>query len=521
MKQRLLWLWLLPVALLLSNVSTARSQSIYVEGTRVSLSESNPNVLEGKGEGRDGCVSYDAETKTLTLNNANLKSREQSSRLSIINTNSDTVTVRLIGENSMLASFTNTVKVIDSNVRLTGAGSLSVSNGNDNRLVTFYVKGPGASLLIDSTTLIVDGSLQNPECDANLVINHSTVKASLTVFKQITLKDCYLSEPEGAFISTLTDQVGTYQAIVDNNGRDAVNYTILPGTVITYPIVVAGTGISSKNQENVLAGQGVGRDGAVRYDAETKTLTLENATLTTNDDIVMLSISEFGPDTLTINLIGNNHIKSNSNALAFLKSTVRITGRGSLESVSTASDHMGIAPLGEGANLIISNTTVTAKGGAGIFDPHFGATLTIENSKVSVEGGVVAKTISLKDCFVELPTGGRVGEGSAKDGTKLMGVWEASNDLALSCVILPESHRSIAPIESDEVTIQFHSVTKELQVSGLTAGERAYLFDMTGVAVAELVADAEGSASQLLTQLPAGNYLVVTSKGTYKLAVAQ
>lgn len=521
MKQRLLWLWLLPVALLLSNVSTARSQYIYVEGTSVSLSESNPNVLAGKGEGRDGCVSYDAETKTLTLNNAILKSREQTHRLSITNTKSDTVTVRLIGENSMLAFATNTVYITDSNVRLTGTGSLSVSNGNEDRLVTFTVGGPAASLLIDSTTLIVNGSLQNPECDANLVINHSTVKAGGTAFKQITLNDCYLSEPEGAFISTLTDQVGTYQAIVDNTGRYAQNYTILPGTVTTYPIVVAGTGITSKNQENVLAGQGVGRDGAVRYDAETKTLTLENANLTTWGDVVMLSINEFGPDTLTINLIGKNHIESNSNALVLRNSTVRFTGSGSLESVSTASDYMGIAPLGEGANLIISNTTVTAKGGAGIFDPNFGATLTIENSKVSVEGGVVAKTITLKDCFIELPTGGSVGEGSTKDGTKLMGVWDASGKLALSCVILPESHRSIAPVKSDEVTIQFHSVTKELQVSGLTAGERAYLFDMTGVAVAELVADAEGTAAQSLAQLPAGNYLVVTSKGTYKLAVAQ
>lgn len=521
MKQRLLWLWLLPVALLLSNVSTARSQAIFVEGTYISLSESNPNVLKGKGEGRDGCVSYDAESKTLTLNNAILKSREQSPRLRVVNTNSDTVTVRLIGENSMLASFTNTFKVTDSNVRLTGTGSLSVSNGNEDRLITFAVGGPTASLLIDSTTLIVDGSLQNPACDANLVINHSTVKAGGTTFKQITLNDCYLSEPMGAFVGTGKDQVGTYQGIAGQDGKTAKSYTILPGSITMYPIEVNGVQVSSKNQENVLAGQGVGRDGAVRYDAETKTLTLENATLTTKEDKVMLSINEFGPDTLTVNLIGKNLIESNSNAFALINSTVRITGSGSLESISTDANHMGIAPLGEGANLIISNTTVTAKGGAGIYDPKLGATLTIENSKVTVEGGVVAKTITLKDCFVELPTGGSVGEGSAKDGTKLMGVWDASGKLAHSCVILPESHRSIAPVESNEVTIQFHPTTKELQVSGLTAGERAYLFDMTGVAVAELVADAEGASSQSLAQLPAGNYLVVTTKGAYKLAVAQ
>lgn len=521
MKQRLLWLWLLSVALLFSNVSTARSQSIWVEGVWISLSESNPNVLEGKGEGRDGCVSYDAETKTLTLNNAILKSREQTSRLSIINTKSDTVTVRLVGENSMLAFSTNTVKISDSNVRLTGPGSISVSNGNDDHLITFSVNGPGASLLVDSTTLIVDGSLQNPQCDANLVINHSTVKAGRTAFKQITLNDCYFSEPEGAFVGSIEDELGTLQAIADQYGNLAQSYTILPGSVTTYPIVVAGIGISSKNQENVLAGQGVGKDGAVRYDAENKTLTLENANLTTKDDMVMLNINEFGPDTLTINLIGKNHIESNGNAFAFEKSTVRITGKGLLESISTDSNHMGIAPLGEGANLVISNTMVTAKGGAAIFDPNFGATLTIERSKVSAEGGVVAKTITLKDCFVELPTGGRVDKGSTPDGTKLMGVWNALGNIASSCIILPESHRSTDYVESSEVKIQFHSITKELHVSGLTAGEKAYLFDMMGVAVAELVADAEGIAIQSLAQLPTGNYLVVTTKGTYKFALAQ
>lgn len=76
MKQQLPWLWLLSVALLLSNVSTAKAQNVSVEDTWISLSESNDNVLAGKGEGRDGCVSYDAKTKTLTLKNAVLKSRE-------------------------------------------------------------------------------------------------------------------------------------------------------------------------------------------------------------------------------------------------------------------------------------------------------------------------------------------------------------------------------------------------------------------------------------------------------------
>lgn len=146
----------------------------------------------------------------------------------------------------MLAFATNTVSITDSNVRLTGTGSLSVSNGNEDDLITFSVGGPGASLLIDSTTLIVDGPFfQNAQCDANLVINHSTVKAGGTAFKQITLNDCYLSEPEGAFVGSGENQVGTYQGISGQDGKIAKSYTILPGSITMYPIEVNGVQVSS------------------------------------------------------------------------------------------------------------------------------------------------------------------------------------------------------------------------------------------------------------------------------------
>lgn len=521
MKQQLPWLWLLSVALLLSSVSTAKAQNVRVEDTWISLSESNDNVLAGKGEGRDGCVSYDAKTKTLTLKNAVLKSREQSSRLYINGTHSDTITIRLIGENSMLASFTNTFKIHNSNVRLTGSGSLSVSNGNDDRYVTFSVSGPGSSLIIDSTSLSVIGSLQNASCDAKLVINHSTVKASLTCFKEISLKDCYISEPKGAYIGTGEDEVGTYQAIVTQEGQYVYNYTILPGNLTEYPISVAGTIVSSKNKDNILAGEGLGRDGAVYYDAETKTLTLKNARLTSPSEEKMLVINEFGADTLTINLIGENYLKSNSNTLALRKSIVRITGSGSLESVSTNTQHMGIAPLGEDTHLIISGTTITAKGGAAIFDPNFKASLTIENSRVNAEGGIAAKMITLKDCFIDLPRGGRVGKGSANDGTEVMGVWDTSNNLALSCVILPKSHSFIAPIGSSKVTIQFNPITKDIQLAGLAAGEKAYIINTMGATISELQANADGVVNKSVSQLPTGYYLIVTTEGTYKIAVTQ
>lgn len=520
MKQKLLWLWLLSVTLLLSTVSISRAQYVSVEDTRIDLSASNDNVLAGKGEGRDGCVSYNADTKTLTLKDASLKSREQSGRL-FISGCTDTLTIQLIGKNSLYSPSSNTLKIKDSNVRLTGSGSLAVSNSNDGRIVTFSVEGPASSLLIDSTTLTVDGSFQSPAFDATLVVRHSTVKASRTAFKEITLEDCYLSEPAGAFVGTGEDEIGNYQAIASQDGRIAENYVILPGSITMYPIVVNGVAVSSKNKENVLAGQGAGRDGCVSYNEETKTLTLQNAKLMNSSEEGMLYISEFGADTLTINLVGDNYLESNGNTLTLKKSTVRITGGGSLKAISTNSNHMGIAPLGEGANLIISGTTLMAKGGAAIVDPNYGASLTIDNSTVNAEGGIVAKTITLKDCFVELPTGGYMDKGSTKDGTELMGVWDSSSNLALSCVILPESHRSISSVTRSEVVVLLDPISKELHLSGLTAREMVYLVDMMGIKVTELTADEEGVATQSLAQLPAGYYLVVTTSGAHKISITE
>lgn len=521
MKQKLPWLWLLSVTLLLSTVSISRAQYVSVEDTRIDLSASNDNVLAGKGEGRDGCVSYNADTKTLTLKDASLKSREQSDRLYISGC-TDTLTILLIGENSLYSPNSNTLKIKDSNVRLTGSGSLAVFNSNEGRIVTFSVEGPASSLLIDSTTLTVDGSFQSPAADATLVVRHSTVKASRTAFKEITLEDCYLSEPAGAFVGTGEDEIGNYQAIASQDGRFAENYVILPGSITMYPIVVNGVAVSSKNKENVLAGQGSGQDGCVSYNEETKMLTLQNAKLINSSEEGMLYINEFGTDTLTINLVGENYLESNGNTLTLKKSTVRITGGGSLKAISTNSNHMGIAPLGEGANLIISGTTLTAKGGgAAIFDPNCGASLTIDNSTVNAEGGIVAKTITLKDCFVELPTGGFVDKGSTKDGTELMGVWEPSGKIALSCVILPESHRSISSVTRSEVVVQLDPISKELHLSGLSAREMVYLVDMMGMKVAELVADEDGVATQSLAQLPAGYYLVVTTSGAHKISITE
>lgn len=503
-------------------VSISRAQYLSIEDTSIGLGnplESNDNVLAGKGEGRDGCISYDAETRTLTLKGASLKSREQFPRLTISDF-TDTLTIRLVGENSLYSPNTNTFKIFNSKVRLTGSGSLSVSNGNDSKLIAFVVNKPGSSLLIDSTTLIVNGSFQSPATDATLVVRHSTVKASRTLFKEITLDDCYISEPAGAFIGVGKDEIGSFHAIADKEGNIAQNYVILPGSITTYPIIVDGVTISAENKENVLAGQGAGRDGCVSYNEETKTLTLKSAHLISSSGGKVFYVNEFGGDPLTVNLEGDNYMESkSSNTFVMENSMVCIQGSGTLKVISNSS--IGILPLGEGADLTISGTTLSVKGEAAIYNPDFGASLTIDNSTVNAEGSILAKTITLKECFIKSPVGGSVGNGNPIDGKEFMALWDASGKPAMSSVILPNSELSINSVEESKVRIRLNQITKELKLSGLNSREKVSLIDMMGIKLAELMADEKGLAEQSLEDLPIGYYLIVTSKGTHKIYISK
>lgn len=509
-----LLLWVVGTFLL--QTSFMEAQRIYVEDVSISGNETNDNILSGKGEGRDKCVSYNAETKTLTLNNAVLKSREQSQRIWINSFGADTVTVNLIGHN-ILMSYSNTFVITDAIVKITGSGSLeSVSNAKDH--MGIYPKGSKSHLIIASTTVTAKGGASIHDTDglASLTIDESTVRLEgPCLLGHITLNNCYIKEPVGAFVGTLSDDVGDMQGIAGADGHLTSSCLIVP-SMKPKSIAVGGVLIDSSNSANVLAGQGAGRDGCVRYDEATKTLTLDNASILTPKDEEMLYINEFGKDTVTVNLIGTNFIKSNNNAFLSMKSIVRITGSGSLEAVSTGANYMAIAPIDEG-NLIISSTTITANGkGAAIADPRAKASLTIENSTVQTKGSVFAKTITLKNSFIKKPKGGMV-KPSTYDGKKIMTICDAYSAPALSCVIMPGTHDFVSSLEDSSIKVCINSITQELYVSGLGAQEKAFLMDTMGTIIRELVADSTGLASLSMAQYPSGTYLVVTSNETHKV----
>lgn len=132
--------------------------------------------------------------------------------------------------------------------------------------------------------------------------------------------------------------------------------------------------------------------GTVHFDADTKTLTLDNATLTDaiiqNNNVMWLNIC----------LKGNNHITNPEGALFLLKPT-KITGDGTL-TTSCATDYSDIY---HEASLLVENCNIEV----GAFRGVFNAFLEIRSSNVTSLRGIYWHSgVALKDCAIVLPEGG-------------------------------------------------------------------------------------------------------------------
>ena len=173
----------------------------------------------------------------------------------------------------------------------------------------------------------------------------------------------------------------------------------LAGTVTDYGIWVGTTNVTSENASNVTG------DGTVTYDADTDTLTLNNASIT-ETGLYGYAIGRY-PGDLKIALIGKNTIDLSSVAsrngavigiYSSQKLSIKSTAGGSLSIVSaptTQGTNTGISGSG---GVTIEGCTVTATVGAatGPLDPAcHGITvangiLSIKNATVTADGGTTA-----------------------------------------------------------------------------------------------------------------------------------
>ena len=356
-------------------------------------------------DGVKGTVSYDPATKTLTLQDATI---DKADEFTIENISVDGLKVNIVGTNNLSTTKFSSISV-EKTTTFQGSGTLKVkgksygiSFGNNNldviiRDCKMYIEGEWG----------IDGFFVNTNLtiiNANIEIN--SLKEAITRIDNLSLQRCAITEPAGAIFDAS-------QRCLVVGGAYVSKLVIAPEKPV---FKVAGVEVTDANSGNLTTIAGV--EGKASYDPETLTLTLDNATITTN---AVAGIANESATGLQVKLVGNNTITSASAAGMVIGRQTRIVGDGKLKVTSTGTS----AILMQGAPLSIDGCSVVAEGKYGIYADKGDVkeVLTIRTASVEAQGasGSIAglSNLLLDRCIISQPQGAaydKALKGVAKDG---------------------------------------------------------------------------------------------------------
>ena len=343
--------------------------------------------------GVSGKVSFDPNTRTLTLDNATIEANDYNA---ILNETCDYLTIELIGTNTIYVTGAAGIKLKEeTTIWSNSGGKLSVKS--DGCALLFG----GCPLEISNCWLEAEGvwgisTNRNVEEEV-LTIRNSHVEAkgstgSICDIADLVLDYCSIKQPDGAWFSTQNN------AVVLNGEMVTDKVVIEP----YYGIKIADVDVTKKNCKDLSVIDGV--DGKMSYDPETKTLTMEDVTINiTGEKVGILNRDVKG---LKINLVGNNTITASGAGITILQPST-ISGSGTLRLKS--SDNCGLFLP---SSLTVEGVTIYAEGKWGISGQIFqtsGNVLTICNAYVEATGssGSICdlQNLVLDGCTITQPTG--------------------------------------------------------------------------------------------------------------------
>lgn len=377
------------------------------------------NVISAFLDG--GNITYDKDTKTITLDNAviNCSGSTRTNKYAFY-VNSDGVKVNLVGDNTISASGAAGGMFLYDNAVITGEGKLTVTSAYATGV---YFRGPatisGCTLDVTGYTRGIVGSyvdIPSKEIwNTDLTIDNASVTTQVTGngyptynLKSLTLKDCAILQPQGAYFYANKHNIVFSRTLSDIKDK------IVIGKVVDYGVNVGTVAVNNTNNEGI-TGEGI--SCWVRYDPDTKTLTLHNATIS-SDKPLKYSVIHFSEDDMTLNLVGNNSVSTSGdmvNAIKFYRNGT-ITGSGKL----TARCDNIEATIVLGGNTTISNCTldIKSKGAciAGKYINHagyasWGSDVVIDNANITAETQenqpplLHFKSLALKNCGIVYPAG--------------------------------------------------------------------------------------------------------------------
>ncbi len=346
--------------------------------------------------GVSGKVYFDPNTRALALDNATI---EVDGCNAILNETCRDLVIELLGTNTINVTNSAGIYTCESTVILGNSGS-TLTLKNDRCAVLFE----GSPLEIVNCWLEVEGdwgiSANDNVAEEVLTIRNSHVEAtgptgSICDIAGLKLEGCYIDIPFKAAYNADTKSVAV-------NGETVTSKVVIEPN--SYGIYIADKPVTTLNYKDLTSIYGV--SGSASYDPDTKTLTLDNATIDRNSTdgtgIVNKTVSDF-----TVKLIGNNTVTADLASMV-LNQTSTITGDGSLHLTSKRFCGLDM----ESASVTIDNTSLFVKGGYGIAG-FIGAeteVLTVHNSYVEAEGfgsgsiSLISKLI-LDNCAITQPVG--------------------------------------------------------------------------------------------------------------------
>ena len=346
--------------------------------------------------GVSGKVYFDPNTRTLTLDNATI---EADGCNAIYNQTCKYLVIELLGTNTINVTNSAGIYTCESTVILGNSGS-RLTIKNDRCAVLFE----GSPLEIVNCWLEVEGdwgiSANDNVAEEVLTIRNSHVEAtgptgSICDIAGLELEGCYIDIPFKAAYNADTKSVAV-------NGETVTSKVVIEPN--SYGIYIADKPVTTLNYKDLTSIYGV--SGSASYDPNTKTLTLDNATIDRNSTdgtgIVNKTVSDF-----TVKLIGNNTVTADLASMV-LNQTSTITGDGSLHLTSKRFCGLDM----ESASVTIDNTSLFVKGGYGIAG-YIGAkseVLTVRNSYVEAEGFgsgsiTLISDLILDNCAITQPVG--------------------------------------------------------------------------------------------------------------------
>ena len=354
-----------------------QSYDLYIAGTQVTDLNAM-DILD------DGAVSYDPSTKTLTLK-GNISPSISYGDCIIVNEENVTIEV---AEPCTISAESGIYFTKDATI--TGSSLLTI-----NSIYGGIWMNESSLTIKDADLLIEDNNSQGIySSGGDLTIQSSTVNVSapddgsIMGWNNLTLIDCYIETPEQGEYNTYNNR------LEDKNGNTAYEVRIEPGSV--YNIYVAGTRVSEENASDILG------DGAVSYDASTKTLTLKGNISSDISDACIIVKEE----NVTIEVAEPCTIDNSEGGIRFTKDAT-ITGSSLLTiNSSNAGIRMNKGSLTiKNANLHIENDYSPCICGSG-------GNLTIQSSTVNVSsldynGSIYGwNDLTLIDCYIETPENG-------------------------------------------------------------------------------------------------------------------